>query len=129
MANRIVPNHRNRTSKTKKIASSESIFVPLLMMQRRQLVLNFIHEYRRIHEVSPRYDEITVGVGYSRTAGGTAFGLVKTLIDEGWLRRVAPGARMILPTRPATDIYCEITDPNLKLIAKKQRNLRILRRL
>lgn len=101
----------------------------IMTRQRRQLALSFIWEYRRIHQVSPTYEEIALGVGYSITAAGTAFGLVEALIDEGWLRRVAPGARMILPAKDELDVYTEITDPELKRIAKQQRNLRILRRL
>lgn len=97
--------------------------------QRKQLILNFIWEYRRIHEVSPTYIEIAKGISYSANAEGTAYTLCTALVAEGWLKKVGDGARMILPAKAEADIYAEITDPSLKLVAKKQKNLRILRRL
>jgi hypothetical protein len=102
---------------------------PIMANQRGQLALNFIHEYRRVKGYSPKYEEIALGVGYADTAGGTAFTLIQQLIDEGWLKGEKGIARSVMPLRPPTELYCEITDPDLKAIAKKQRNLRILRRL
>jgi len=104
---------------------------PVITRQRKQLVLNFIHEYRRVNQgVNPTFAEIAKGIGYTETSEGTVHHtLVEPLIEEGWLYRIAPGARMIAPSKLATETYCPITDPDLKAIAKKQRNLRILRRL
>lgn len=97
--------------------------------QNKQLVLNFIHEYRRINGISPKFDEIALGIGYSKNSGGAVFELVQELIQEGWLKQVVPGARSLVPTKLSTERYAEIKDPNLQSVAKRQRNLRILRRL
>jgi len=102
---------------------------PVITQQRKQLILDFIHEYRRVREVSPTYVEIAVGIGYATNAEGTAHTLVEFLIEEGWLRRVQAGSRSILPVYPVDKVYSEITDSNLLTIKKRQRNLRILRRL
>lgn len=102
---------------------------PIVTPQRKQLILSFIHEYRRKNEKNPTYTEITKGVGYSNTAAGTVFTLVEALITEGWLRRAGTGSRSVMPVYPADRIYSEITDPLLKDIQKRQRDLRILRRL
>lgn len=103
---------------------------PIVTRQRKQLVLDFIHEYRRIHEISPKFLDIAKGIGYAENAEGTAFTLVDELVQEGWLRRVAPGmSRAILPVYPVDQIYCEVTDPDLKAIQRRIRNLRTLRRL
>lgn len=102
---------------------------PIITRQRKQLILNFLFEYRRIHQVSPTYLEIAKGIGYADNAEGTAYTLCEALVQEGWLRRVAPGARMILPAKGEMELYAVIVDPELKRIAKQQRNLRILRRL
>jgi SOS-response transcriptional repressor LexA len=106
-------------------SASEDLMIP----QRKQLILNFIHEYRRVRQISPSFDEIAKGIGFSETSGGTAHTYTESLIKEGWLKRVQAGSRSILPTKPGSESYAEITDPNLKKIAKQQRNLRILRRL
>lgn len=110
---------------TKKKPGKEATITP----QRKQLILNFVHEYRRIREISPTYLEIAIGIGYATNAEGTAYTLAEQLINEGWLRRVQAGSRSILPVRPQTDVYCEITDAELIAVAERQRNLRILRRL
>lgn len=101
-----------------------------LTFQRRQLALDFIHEYRRIKKgVSPTYAQIAVGVGFVSASEGTAcHTLIDPLIEAGWLERMG-GARSIVPTRPPTDEYYPVTDPELKAIRKRQRNLAILRRL
>lgn len=96
--------------------------------QRKQLILNFIHEYRTIKSISPTYEEIAVGIGYSATAEGTAYTLVNELVNEGWLNRIG-GARSLVPVYPVEEIYCEITDSNLKAVRKRQHKLKILRRL
>ena len=110
---------------TKPRGKREAILTP----QRKQLILNLIHEYRRMHEISPTFLEIAVGIGYTATMEGTAYTYVMDLIREGWLRRAAPGARAILPVYPPTAVYHEITDPDLKVVAHRQKNLRILRRI
>lgn len=102
---------------------------PVITPQRKQLILNFIHEYRRKQEKNPTYTEITKGIGYSNTAEGTVFTLVEALIQEGWLRKVGEGSRSVMPVFPPDKIYSKITDPLLKDIQKRQRDLRILRRL
>lgn len=102
---------------------------PVITPQRKQLILDFIHEYRRKREVSPTYLEIAKGIGYADNAEGTAFTLVEELVQEGWLRRVQAGSRSILPTHDVSAVYAEITDPILISIKKRQRDLRILRRL
>lgn len=102
---------------------------PVITQQRKQLILDFIHEYRRKREISPTYLEIAKGIGYADNAEGTAYTLVESLVQEGWLRRVQSGSRSILPVYDASMIYAEVTDLNLKSIQKRQRDLRILRRL
>lgn len=103
---------------------------PIMTRQRKQLILNFIHEFRRVKQgISPTFEQIAVGIGYGRNSEGTVFTHVQALIAEGWLEQVEPGARGIVPTRPVSDEYAPIVDPDLKKIAKKQRNLTILRRL
>jgi len=102
---------------------------PVITQQRKQLILDFIHEYRRVREVSPTYVEIAVGIGYASNAEGTAYTLVEALIAEGWLRRVQAGSRSILPVFDESASYAEIIDDNLKVIKWRQHNLRILRRL
>jgi SOS-response transcriptional repressor LexA len=97
--------------------------------QRKQLILNFFHEYRRVREISPTFLEVAIGIGYAVNAEGTAHTLVQELIEEGWLKRVQAGSRAILPTHPLDSQYAEIVDPELQRIAKQQKNLRILRRL
>jgi SOS-response transcriptional repressor LexA len=102
---------------------------PVITQQRKQLILNFIHEYRRKREVSPTYLEIAKGIGYADNAEGTAHSLVEALVQEGWLRRTHIGARSLIPVYPPEEQYAEITDPALKDIKQRQRDLRILRRL
>lgn len=102
---------------------------PIMTRQRKQLALNFIHEFRRIKQVSPTFEEIAVGIGYSRNSEGTAFSLIQDLIAEGWLIQAVPGARGIVPAKGAGEEYAKITDPELKAVARRQRNLNILRRL
>lgn len=101
---------------------------PVVGQQRKQLVLSFIHEYRRLREISPTYQEIALGIGYAQNAEGTAHTLVEELIAEGWLKRMG-GARSIVPARKPEDQYAIIKDDNLKLVERRQHNLRILRRL
>lgn len=101
----------------------------IITRQRYQLILNFIHEYRRVKRISPKYEEIAVGIGYSESAAGTVYTHIQNLIAEGWLEQIQPGARMIFPLKAESEVYAPITDPELKRIAKQQRNLRILRRL
>lgn len=102
---------------------------PVITQQRKQLILNFIHEYRRKREVSPTYLEIAKGIGYADNAEGTAFTLVEQLVQEGWLRRVQVGARSLIPVHDVSAVYAEVTDPVLISVQKRQRDLRILRRL
>ena len=110
---------------TKKHRTRETLMIP----QRKQLILNFIHEYRRIHEISPKYLEIAKGIGLADNAEGTAHTYVQQLAKEGWLRIIPGVARGILPVFPPDRIYRDITDEDLKVIAHRQKNLRILRRL
>ncbi len=101
-----------------------------LIPQRKQLILDFIHEFRRVKEISPRIKEITMGIGYSNASQGQVHTYINQLIDEGWLRRVdGASARALLPAKPATESYAKITDPDCIAIKKRQRNLKILRRL
>lgn len=103
---------------------------PVMTPQRKELILRFIHEYRRIKEVSPTHKEIALGIGYNINAAGTAFTLVDELVQEGWLRHAnANSSRSLIPIYPPETVYAEITDPELKSILKRQKNLRILRRL
>jgi SOS-response transcriptional repressor LexA len=103
--------------------------IAVIEPQRKQLILNFIHEYRRIHQISPSYTEIAVGIGYTASAGGSVHTLVEQLIAEGWLRRAhGNAARTILPTYADPNReYCPITDPALKRIARRQHDLNILK--
>lgn len=111
----------DETTKKKKIKNHPSD-------QRKQLVLNFIHEYRRVRRnQSPTYKEIAVGIGYAESAAGTVYTLVDELIDEGWVERIG-GSRGLIPLREPTDVYCEITRRDLKAIGKRQHNLKILKR-
>ncbi len=101
-----------------------------ITLQRRELVWRFIWEFRRVKRISPTFVEIAKGIGYSENSEGTVHKtLVEPLIAEGWLEKVQPGSRSILPLKKESDVYCVIKDPELKHIAKQQRNLRILRRL
>lgn len=102
---------------------------PVMTPQRKQLVLSFIHEFRRVKQVSPTHKETAIGIGYNANAAGTAFTLVEELVSEGWLRHAVEGSRSIMPVYPPEKIYAEITDDECKLILKRQKNLRILRRL
>lgn len=102
---------------------------PVITRQRKQLILNFVHEYRRKREISPTYLEIAKGIGYADNAEGTAYTLVEQLVQEGWLRRVQAGSRSLIPVHDVKTIYAEITDPVLQDVQQRQRNLRILRRL
>lgn len=98
--------------------------------EHKQLIISFIHEFRRVKQgISPTFEQIRAGSGYGRNSGGTAFKRVQELIAEGWLEQVEPGARGIVPTKDVNEVYAEIVDPELKRIAKKQRNLIILRRM
>lgn len=110
---------------TKKRPGREPVITP----QRKQLILDFIHEYRRKRKISPTYLEIAKGIGYADNAEGTAHTLVEELISEGWLERVQAGSRTILPVYDAEAVYSEVTDPALLQVQKRQRDLKILRRL
>ncbi len=101
----------------------------IITPQRKQLILNFIHEFRRLRRKSPTYVEIAKGIDYADKTEGTVYTMVEGLIEEGWLEKVPPGARSLFPTRPETDVYCEITDPELQRVAKLQKGLKIMRRL
>lgn len=114
-----------RTHKSRRKPGPTSVIGP----QRKQLILSFIHEYRRINQISPTYEQIARGIGYSAKAEGTVFTLVEELIAEGWLKRAAPGARAIVPVHPPATQYAIVKDENLKLIERQQHGLRILRRL
>lgn len=102
---------------------------PVITQQRKQLILDFIIEFRRVRQISPSVAEITKGIGYSASSEGQVHTYVAQLIDEGWLHK-AEGAssRSLIPTRP-NELYAKITDDNLKSIKRSQRNLHILRRL
>lgn len=102
---------------------------PVMTPQRKQLVLSFIHEFRRVKQVSPTHKEIAIGIGYNANAAGTAYTLVDELVNEGWLRHAVEGSRSIMPVYPLEETYAPITDDECKLILKRQKNLRILRRL
>lgn len=102
---------------------------PVMTPQRKQLVLTFIHEFRRVKQASPTHKEIAAGIGYNPNAAGTAYTLTAELVSEGWLRHAFEGSRSIMPVYPLESVYAEITDPELRLILKRQKNLRILRRL
>lgn len=102
---------------------------PIVTRQRKQLVLYFIHEFRRKREVSPTYLEIAKGIGYADNAEGTAYTLCEKLVQEGWLRRANPGSRSLIPVYDSKKVYAKITDPDLLNIKQRQRDLRILRRL
>lgn len=103
----------------------EKIMTP----QRKQLILNLVHEYWRVHGYGPSYDDIAKGSGYAESAAGTAHTLAQELVTEGWLKNTPSVARSTRAVHPPETVYCKITDPDLKRIAKQQRNLRILRRL
>jgi SOS-response transcriptional repressor LexA len=91
---------------------------PVIEPQRKQLILNFIHEYRQIKSVSPNMQEIRRGVGYANA--GTVHKLVWQLIEEGWLRCVEPRQeRTLVPIHPPYTEYCEITDVELVKIAER----------
>lgn len=103
---------------------------PIMTRQRKQLIISFIHEFRRVKQgISPTFEEIAVGIGYGRNSEGTVFTHVQALIAEGWLEQIVPGARGVVPTKGVEEVYAELEDDELKRIAKKQKNLRILRRL
>ena len=97
--------------------------------QRKQLILNFIWEYRRVKGYYPKFVEMAKGIGFSETSEGTVYTLAMQLVNEGWLTTVPGVARTTMPVHPANAEYCKITDADLKAVAKKQKNLRILRRL
>ena len=101
----------------------------IISRQRKQLLLNFIHEYYRVKGYYPKFVEMAKGIGFSETSEGTVYTLAMQLVDEGWLTSVPGVARTTIPAYPASAVYCEITRADLKLVAKKQKNLRILRRL
>lgn len=103
--------------------------VPVMTPQRKQLVWFFINEFRRVRGYSPTYEEIAKGIGYKHVSEGTAFTLVDSLVTEGWITNTKKISRSIMPVYPPEKVYAEITDPDLKKIAKKQKNLVILRRL
>lgn len=96
--------------------------------QHKQLLLNFMHEFYRVKGIYPTFEEMAMGIGWL-SAGTVHKSLVEPLIAEGWLKRVHPGARAIVPTREVAELYCAVVHPELKRVAKQQRNLRILRRL
>lgn len=112
------------TANTKRLGR-KSILTP----QRKQLILNFIHEFRRLRRKSPTYAEIAKGIGFKQGTDGTVHTLVQALIAEGWLENSPSESRSIFPLRPETDVYAEINDPDLKRVAKTQVGLKILRRL
>jgi SOS-response transcriptional repressor LexA len=98
---------------------------PVIEPQRKQLILNFIHEYRQIKSVSPNMQEIRRGVGYANA--GTVHKLVWQLIDEGWLRCVEPRQeRTLVPIYPRDKVYCPIADVGLVAIFERQAGLAIL---
>lgn len=105
--------------KTKRKPGRKAVITP----QRKQLILDFIHEFRRKKEISPTYEQIAVGIGYKGNSEGTIYTYINELIAEGWLKRVG-GVRSVVPTRKPEEQYANVKEPELKAI---QRN--ILRRL
>lgn len=96
--------------------------------QRRQLILSFIHEHIRVKKIPPTYADIAEGIGYSRSSAGMIHTLVEQLINEGWLMKVdSHSSRSLLPVYEADKVYCEITEPELKKIARRQHDLKILK--
>lgn len=106
-------------TKAKRKPGRKAIITP----QRKQLILDYIHEFRRKKEISPTYEQIAVGIGYKSGSEGTIYTYINELIAEGWLKRVG-GVRSVVPTRKPDEIYALVKEPELKVI---QRN--ILRRL
>lgn len=98
---------------------------PIITNQRKQLILDFIHEYRRRHEISPSIEEITEAIGYKNTSEGQVHTYVNQLIKEGWLKKAAKAvSRSLVPLKPHDAVYAKVTDEKLLPIRK-----RILRRL
>lgn len=95
--------------------------------QRKQLILNFIHEYIRVKGMSPTYQKIGEGIGFHGKSGGKVHTLVQELIAEGWLIKVDPNsARALQPVYPADKVYCALIEPTFKKVARLQHDLKIL---
>lgn len=115
----IAPPNFSRAKRNRK-----SVAVP----QHKQLILLAVHEFRRVRGYSPTYKELAVLIGYKKTSSGIVHSYCDQLIADGWLT-TDPNltSRNILPTHASEDVYCAITDPDLKKIARLQRNLKLLR--
>lgn len=98
-----------------------------ITQQRKQLILNFIHEYRRLKSISPSYEEIAQGCGFSGKSEGHVYMIIDELVQEGWLKRTPRTSRSLVPLKPADEQYCPISKRKLRSIAKQQPNLRIMR--
>jgi SOS-response transcriptional repressor LexA len=69
-------------------------------IHRKQTILDFIEKYRKEFLISPTMDEIAEAVrGNAKDAGNVSI-WIKQLIEEGWLRRVRKGARVLVLTQP-----------------------------
>src|SRR5882672_8767010 len=80
--------------------------------QHKELTIRFIREFHHVKGLYPTMEEIAKGIGY-QSAGTVHKLFVEPLIEEGWLKRIHVGSRSIAPAKPETDVYCEITNPEL----------------
>lgn len=95
--------------------------------QRMELIIRFIHEFKRINGFSPIYEEIAEGIGYGKKSGGKVHTMIQKLIAEGWLTGKPKTARTLQPIRPETEHYCTLAEPRFKQVAKLQAGLKILK--
>lgn len=84
--------------------------------QRRQLLLDFIHQYRHIVGISPTELEMTLAIGYAPQSDGNIGVIKKPLIEEGWLYYPVEGSRRraIMPCKESTEWYEPIVDSDLR---------------
>ncbi|MFN0008452.1 MAG: LexA family protein, partial [Planctomycetota bacterium] len=73
--------------------------MPLPPLTKRQRdILDFFHNYTRIHSISPTLEEIAQSLGVNRV---TVFGHVAEMERKGVLRKSAPGISRGLELSPA----------------------------
>ena len=88
-------------------------------MQRKQLILNFIHRFRDRYGISPTYKQIALHIGYK--SRGETSNLTHQLIAEGWLKQEkdANGNTVLIPEYEPTEPYFMVSDHDLIVIARR----------
>lgn len=86
----------------------------------RDLILDFVRDFRQQHQVSPSIREIGSGVGISSTS--VVVHHVNRLVAEGWLMRAVNGgaSRNLVPVETTADSRQQTADGRQQMADSRQ---------